>query len=141
MGGTNPFTLDEYLRPRFTVQQHDTLHAKVYINETAAIVASANASANGLGFEGQEQAAWHEAGLFTEDRKMVEEIGCWFEHIWCASRPIEDDDIMNAKAAWKARQASKPLLKSFGNFEVDTTNLPLLTWRGNSEWEMNPRSD
>lgn len=139
MGGTNPFSLDGFLPPRFTVRQHDTLHAKVYISETAAIVASANASTNGLGFEGREQAAWHEAGLFTEDRKMVDEIGGWFESIWCASRPIEEDDIKNAKAAWKSRQASKPSLTSFADFEVNAPNLPLIWWYGDEEWVNNPK--
>ncbi|MBW4093348.1 MAG: hypothetical protein HIU82_19945 [Proteobacteria bacterium] len=138
MGGTNPFTLDEHLLHRLTVQQHDTLHAKVYISETAAIVASANASANGLGFEGREQAAWHEAGVFTKEHKMVEEIGRWFERIWHESRPIEDDDIRNAKAAWKSRQASKPSLTSFADFELTAHNLPLIWWYGDSEWETNP---
>lgn len=40
------------------LRQSDYLHAKVYIGQEAAIVTSANASANGLGLEGHEQACW-----------------------------------------------------------------------------------
>ncbi|HEY1934104.1 MAG TPA: hypothetical protein VGG99_19010 [Acetobacteraceae bacterium] len=139
MGGTNPFTLEEFLSPRFAVRQHDTLHAKVYINDKGAVVTSANASANGLGLEGREQATWNEAGLFSDDPDVVKTIGRWFEDTWNASRDIDGGDIENAKAAWRARQAAKPPLTSFTEFEVMTANLPLICWYENSDWEVNPK--
>ena len=52
-GGTNPYVI-EVLQHQ-NVRQNDLLHAKVYLGDNAAIVCSANASANGLGFEGREQ--------------------------------------------------------------------------------------
>jgi hypothetical protein len=71
---------------------------------------------------------------------MVKTIGRWFDHTWNASRDIDGNDIKrNAKAAWRARQAAKPPLNSFTEFEVKTANLPLICWYGNSDWEVNPK--
>ena len=139
MGGTNPFALEEFLLPRFTVRQHDILHAKVYMNQNAAIVASANASANGLGLEGRQQAGWQEVGLFTDDSVIMRQIQRWFDSTWDASRNIDGNDIKNAKSAWRARQASKPSLNSFADFEVKTVDSPLIVWYGESDWDMNPK--
>lgn len=55
-GATNPKVIESI--PRAFVRQHDALHAKVYIGDDTAIICSANASANGLGFEGREQDLW-----------------------------------------------------------------------------------
>ena len=61
-GGTNPDEIIALQAKGHTVLQHDQLHAKVYLGKSQAVVASANASANGLGLEASEQAKWIEAG-------------------------------------------------------------------------------
>ncbi|MFZ3184307.1 MAG: phospholipase D family protein, partial [Pseudomonas sp.] len=71
MGGTNPeviSTLRTY--PSVEIKNLDRLHAKVMIGDQQAIIGSANCSANGLNFEGEELAGWHEAGyrVSTQDQ-------------------------------------------------------------------------
>lgn len=130
MGGTNPYALE---RIKASVKQSDTLHAKVYIGAERAVVASANASANGLGLEGVEQSGWIEAGYLLTDVHAVAE---WFEDQWRAARQINKGDIDAAKKAWAARQ--KPTLPSFADFDVNAPDLPFVTWVGQSEsWAMN----
>ncbi len=54
-GGTNPQVVRDFLeRCKDKVKHLDSLHAKVYVGKNAAIVTSANASINGLGFEGND---------------------------------------------------------------------------------------
>ena len=139
MGGTNPFVIEEILGRNVPVRQHDILHAKVYLNETTAVVASANASANGLGFEGAEQASWEEAGVLIDDPEAMADIKRWFTRMWGEGREIEEGDLERAKAIWKARQGAKPSLGSFADFNVNALRAPLIDWIGNSEWEINPQ--
>ena len=79
-GGTNPFALQKL---KADLRQCDQLHAKVYIGQSDAIVASANVSANVLGLEGDEQACWIEAGVQLEE---IADVSDWFETQWDQSR-------------------------------------------------------
>lgn len=139
MGGTNPLVIEDLLECKVPVQQHDTLHAKVYLNETAAIVASANASANGLGLEGAEQAFWEEAGVLIDDPQAISDIKHWFTRMWSESRKIKDDDLKRAEKVWMPRQRAKPSLRSFADFDVSASNLPLIDWFGDKDWDINPK--
>src|SRR4051812_46625819 len=53
-GACNPVALQGLLDMGVKLKTRDRLHAKVYLTRACAIVGSANASANGLGEEGQE---------------------------------------------------------------------------------------
>jgi hypothetical protein len=55
------------------------LHAKVYIGEKGVIISSANASANGLGEEGDELLAGLEVGYFTTRQNDLELARRWFD--------------------------------------------------------------
>lgn len=100
--GTNPRVIEKF--PRACVRRNDALHAKVYIGNTYTIVTSANASANGLGFEGIDAGCWIEAGIkFRTTRKIID----WFDLLWNGSGKISDADIAAAVAAWLTRP--KPL--------------------------------
>lgn len=133
MGGTNPYALEKM---EATVRQSDTLHAKVYIGAERAVVASANASANGLGFEGVEQNGWIEAGYLLKDVQAVAE---WFDDQWAAAREITKGDIVAAKKVWAARP--KPTLPSFADFDVNAPDLPFVTWVARSEsWTVNAKT-
>jgi len=139
MGATNPFVIEDILGRRVPVRQHDILHAKVYLNETAALVASANASANGLGFEGAEQASWEEAGLFIDEPQAIVEIKRWFTRMWGESREINEGDLERAKATWRARQGAKPSLGSFADLDVNALSTPLIDWFGDNDWDTNAK--
>lgn len=85
------------------MRRNDALHAKVYIGEVHTIVTSANASANGLGFEGIEASCWIEAGIkFRTTRGVID----WFNLLWKGSGKISDADIETAVKAWLARPKS-----------------------------------
>ncbi|QQR68375.1 MAG: phospholipase D family protein [Alphaproteobacteria bacterium] len=138
-GGTNPAVID-VLRKRkgLDVKQCDTLHAKVYIGKDRAVVASANASANGLGLEGSEQAKWVEAGVLLDPvDKIVTE---WFKKEWEEAREITDKDIREAKENWKKHKRGKPSV-SFADFRWESfDDMPLVTWYGNSDWEADKKA-
>jgi hypothetical protein len=102
-GGTNPFALKSLKLSNKGLKQNDQLHAKVFIGRTHTIVASANVSANGLGFEGIEQKGWLEAGVKIETTS--EQID-WFESLWRSKicRPISLADWNEAIDAWESRK-------------------------------------
>jgi hypothetical protein len=135
-GATNPNEIKILQgRPTFKIRQCDTLHAKVYIGRSSTVVASANASANGLGLEGREQDAWLEAGVLLDDPGPA---GEWFDELWdnkTLVRDITDADIRQAQLIWKTRQARKPSLDSFAAFEPEHERPPLICWYENKDWE------
>jgi hypothetical protein len=132
-GGTNPHALKKLQLPSKNLKQYDLLHAKVFIGKKHSIVASANVSSNGLGFEGIEQKGWHEAGVQID---TSEDLTTWFEKLWTGSaRSITSNDWKEAKRKWKLRQQAKPTLPNFGSFDVNQNNLPFLDWYGPFEWE------
>ena len=123
-GGTNPAEIERLGLAK--TRQMDDLHAKVYIGRTEAVVTSANASANGLGLEGIEQAKWREAGFLTSD---VEPLKLWFEKLWSEhAREITPQDVVAAKIAWNKRRLVKPRLLDFGDFDPNEETLPLINW-------------
>jgi hypothetical protein len=79
----------------------DGLHAKVYISDFGAIVASANASSNGIGFGSSGMPAHLEAGTFF-DRAEAEwdKISQWFDKTYEVSTVIDEDALEIAKARW-----------------------------------------
>ena len=124
-GGTNPQVIETLLGRGAQVRQCDTLHAKVYIGQESAIVASANNSINGLGLQGVEQANWLEAGV----KIGASAPGEWFNTLWDSSsvRPITPADLEAAKKVFKGRSNHKPSVP-FANFDAEAANLPLVSW-------------
>ncbi|MBC7477479.1 MAG: phospholipase D family protein [Pseudorhodobacter sp.] len=134
MGGTNPDEIRRLLQVGAKVQQIDTLHAKVYIGDDEMLVASANASSNGLGFEGHAQGHWIEAGAIGPVQPQALE---WFQKLWSDSRPVTPDDLAAADEAWATRQRNRPPLASFSLFDVEAQPLLLLDWYGDKDWTAN----
>lgn len=135
MGGTNPAVIEKLMQRLGSdcVRQHDSLHAKVYIGRESAIITSANASANGLGFEGTTS-TWQEAGVRVREVSTVEK---WFTDLWKRGTEITDEDLKAAKEAWKNRQRNLPTLTSFENFDVDQDRLPWVTYYQDATWIYN----
>jgi len=134
VGGTNPDEIRRLLQVGAKVRQIDTLHAKVYIGDDEMLVASANASSNGLGFEGHAQGHWIEAGAIGPVQPRALE---WFQELWSDSRPVTPEDLAAADEAWATRQRNRPPLASFSLFDADAEILPLLDWYRRSEWIAN----
>ena len=127
-GGTNPSAIRTLMGTGADVRQCDNLHAKVYISDRGAIVASANASANGMGLEGREQGGWIEAGN-SLDEMGAKAAGLWFEMLWMSARNITKLDMAAAQKMWSARRSSRPMISTFANFEIDLDDFPLIDWR------------
>jgi hypothetical protein len=136
-GATNPIEIIKIMRTGFEIRQCDSLHAKVYIGDTKAVITSANASANGLGLEGTELHTWIEAGVLLDDTR---EVQSWFERLWDDKdlvRGITTQDLERAKAKWLIRQTWRPSLQSFAQFDPTKDRLPLIVPYADQEWEFN----
>jgi len=86
----------------------ERLHAKAYVTSTQALVGSANASANGLGWEGKEATSWHELGMLTDDRAVVRDTQKWFDDQWTLAEPVSESKLKKAAAEWEPRQRLRP---------------------------------
>jgi len=109
-GGTNPSVVEKLMaNGRYKLKHCPELHAKVYIGNEAAIVSSANLSANGLGLDADELNGWIEAGYEVTDPEELKTIHTWFSNLWKESKKILATDIENAKHAWEKRRIIRPV--------------------------------
>jgi HKD family nuclease len=110
-GGTNPNVVKKLKKlsepvGNLEVKQSDFLHAKVYLFDSAAMIGSSNASANGLAFEGNEIVGWDEANIVICDNEQLQNrVSQWFEST--ASRDITREHIESAQERWNARRKSR----------------------------------
>jgi hypothetical protein len=125
-GGTNPSTIKAFLararkNPQVQVRQCDSLHAKVILGASQALIGSANISANGLGLEGGEAAHWLEAAIHTKAVEDVEETHRWFNDLWGSTltREISTLDLKNALLAWNKRRFNRPNYSAKVPFSLD----------------------
>lgn len=139
-GATNPYEVEKLREQQVDVRQKDRLHSKVYLFDgELAVIGSANASANGLGLEGDEVEGQIEACLATDHPSTVEATGVWFEKLWATSVEITEKDLKEAKELWARRRMVRPARS--GNFDLvelvrrnDPTlanrNIYVLIWGG-----------
>jgi hypothetical protein len=110
-GGTNPKVIDDIRRLKLigidNVKMLDKMHCKVYWTPKGVIVGSANASANGLGFEGVQAFGWEEAALTITNSKIIYKINKWFNTIWKNADQIQQYDLFKAKQMWKSNNLGK----------------------------------
>ncbi len=107
-GGTNPEPIQKLInKPNIEVRRLETLHAKVVLGGSSAIVGSANISTNGLNHEHEEDPGWIEAGLMTEISEQLQKIGDWFERQWKLASKISKEDLAQAKTLWGIRRNNR----------------------------------
>lgn len=120
MGGTNPTELRALGAPWNKNLRHlPGLHAKVYLSNKGLIVASANASNNGIGF--LEVPGLVEVGTFHPLGSEVWHRGTdWFDRVWNRAKPVDEAALELARASWghKPRIRGARLLR-----EPDPTSL------------------
>jgi hypothetical protein len=111
-GGCNPLVIRR-LRSLLGTQRvltRDSLHAKVWITDVGAILGSSNASANGLGHEGQEVEGLIEANLVA-DSSCTEEIASWRRWYQNQARTgaetITDPMLRTAEERWRLRRVGR----------------------------------
>lgn len=113
IGSTNPAELRAMDAPGNKGLKHvERLHAKLYMSDLGAIVCSANASNNGIGFI--DLAGLVEAGLFIgPETPAYAEAGAWFEKLWKRAEPVNQAALDEATKAWNSRpRAGRHQLRS-----------------------------
>lgn len=108
MGGTNPKVIkDLQAYPSVEIKALNRLHAKVMIGERQAIIGSANCSANGLNYEGDELKGWYEAGYRIDDATQLEHMQAWFDSRWAEADPITASMLKDAARIWGQRSQTR----------------------------------
>ena len=104
LGGTNPRELRNLGAPNNTnLKQLQNLHAKVYISHAGAIVCSANASNNGIGF--RNSAGLVEAGIHVSTSSdAYRDLVNWYEQIWKRAKLVDAAALEKATETWSKRQ-------------------------------------
>ncbi len=114
------------------VKQLDGLHAKVWLTENGAIIGSSNASANGLGFEGNETNTLIEANFFIKSQAALNAIDKWFDNL--KPKDISPSDLKRAEKLWKRRRLGRPkpeyknLYKSIAQNPQDYFDRDIVIW-------------
>ncbi|WP_139150786.1 phospholipase D family protein [Halofilum ochraceum] len=106
LGGTNPDAVQDLLDRGVYIRHNSNLHAKVYASAHRAIVGSANASANGLGFEDEGSTQLYEAAIEVSDPNILADINSWAQSLWdsAATKEITKHDLKLARKAWERRR-------------------------------------
>ena len=102
MGGTNPLAILALQSRGALVRHLDNLHAKVYIGDVDTVVASANASRNGLGLSSEAGAVWLEAGVVIPSTSAIP----WFDRLWQTSKIMRFSDLTAGLLAFSKRQSA-----------------------------------
>jgi hypothetical protein len=137
-GGCNPTEISRLVQRKHTeVRWLTGLHAKVYLGHDRCVVTSANASANGLGFEGDLNLELEAGFLFQTPRELAD-ARTWFAKLWRSAQHNEIDGLAIARASklWKAQrlrrpwpQSSKSLLALIRADDVDgLADRPIRLW-------------
>jgi hypothetical protein len=106
-GACNPKELEALLAMGFDVRTRNGLHAKVIVTSASAIVGSANASANGLGQEGEEANNIEAAALITNPA-FVQDVQHWFNELWKDAHPVTSEVIQQIRPFWEERRRVRP---------------------------------
>jgi hypothetical protein len=106
-GGCNPDEIKELLRPRVEVRYMDRLHAKLYCTRKGVVVGSSNASANGLGYEGEELSGNIELNVLVKELSFRKEAEEWFDRLWDENdhHSVDEEVAESARPAWNGRRA------------------------------------
>ena len=108
MGGTNPKTLRKMVKNHAENHGHVLgLHAKVYHSDLGMVVGSANASGNGIGFNGKlpkqiETGTHHERNSGSWEHALG-----WFDALWNDAGDLDEAAIRIAEKTWGQTKNSR----------------------------------
>jgi hypothetical protein len=119
-GSCNPDEIATLRKSKIEVRSLDGMHAKVWCVDEEIVIGSANASANGLGFEGKELLGNTEAAVLVNDSVFAKKVRAWFEKCWrdLQTRKIGSKEVDDVRALWELRrrqrhrQGTKTLLEA-----------------------------
>ena len=109
-GGCNPYEVKKLMGYGLDVKTLHGMHAKIWINGDSVILGSANASANGLGFEQKAMDVAlrnipnTEVNVLIRDRNFSEAATDWFDRQWDHSKPVTKLKLKEAELLWKRRK-------------------------------------
>lgn len=106
-GGTNPEVIRALQEAGVHVRHSPSLHAKVVLGDSHAILGSANMSSNGLSLEGNELAGWQEAGYVVTSAQDLENARSWFSDRWRDGELVSEPLLKKARAAWAESRGSR----------------------------------
>ena len=109
-GSTNPSVIYELISCGHEVKHLNTLHAKMVIGNEAAILGSANFSANGLSLQGAESNGWDEAGYLVSSEKEICAMRDWFSRTWDESINVDREMLKQAADIWNRRRRDRIVL-------------------------------
>lgn len=106
LGATNPDELRQLGAPaNRRLRQIERLHAKVYLSKRGAVVCSANASNNGIGFN--DVAGLVEAGVrLAPGTPAYEEARAWLRRLWRRAEIVDQSALDRATTTWNRRAGS-----------------------------------
>jgi hypothetical protein len=139
MGGSNPATLRALGAPNNPkIKYLDGLHAKVFLSEHGAVVGSANASNNGIGFLGEDAQLLEGGSFFTKESNAWQSITAWLDGILKnGSKQVDNKALNTAQCIWNSRNRSRHTFtkktstksKKFLEYNPDTDGLVVVLWR------------
>lgn len=121
-GVCSPEALSSMIKlPRIEVRSSRRLHAKVYCADDCVIVGSANASANGLGFESEgEVGGLHEAAILSREPNVVAAVAHWFDDLYSlvASEVVDEQLIETIRPIWNAQRRKRSAVSESNSLDV-----------------------
>lgn len=135
-GGCNPDEVKRLLEiGADQVRTCDRLHAKVWLTDGGAVIGSSNASANGLGYEGDETRGLIEANVLIEDSAVLTAMSEWFqERVWNNSSKITPQDLERARLVRRRIRNDRLPPQSYSIFRLLKENQAWLADRNFSVW-------
>lgn len=91
-GGCNPAVIRELIARGLQIRALGSLHAKVYLGATAAVLGSANASKDGLGLC-DDGSGWNEACALIDDPDAIAQLVDWFDGLWERAADLSNPQV------------------------------------------------
>lgn len=115
MGCTSDVALKKLKAPEnINLKHYNNFHSKFYISDIGAIVTSANASNNGIGFL-ENSPKLEEAGVFlspTDDKQAYNDIEERFDIYFNEAKNVDLDTLKLAEKNWEKRKAGNRSAKN-----------------------------
>ena len=115
-GGCNPKEIEKLIK-KFPnkILFNNLLHAKVYLSNLGVIVGSANASTNGMNFEGSDSHSLNEAVIFSKDKNIINDASIWFDKIAEHAKDdiVEKKHLDEIRDNFSQRKKGKNIKKQF----------------------------
>lgn len=121
-GSCSPIALGMLLDRGAKVATLSGMHAKLYRASNQMVVASANASVNGLSEEGDGDGL--EVGMLVSEQEAINRAAAWFARTFKRARILHSRDLSAIANRWSARRRSRPLRETLA--EALMSNAPSL---------------